>query len=127
MAKLTRAQTTANFINANPQFGMDMCCIAMVEAGMFKSNTEARDWFRYCVNQGHARGDITKGKGGRPATPKPVVVPVEQQEVNEVAMATAQATQGEPAHKDSLRPETLKERKARQARERRAAKRAQAA
>jgi hypothetical protein len=143
MTKITRAARTAQFINENSHLNMNECCLAMVENGMFRNNTEARDWFRYCVRQGHAQGEIVKG-------PRVTVkstganrfsVTVKQQEANEQAMAAAQATMGEPTEEDDgfeppkflakeaegydpTAPETLKQRKARQARERRAAKKA---
>lgn len=56
---MTRAAETADFINSHPNLNMDQVCELMVQEGLFDTLALARDWFRYCVRQGHARGKIT--------------------------------------------------------------------
>lgn len=124
MFKRASIAKTAEYLNAHPHLTMDEACRAMVELGMFLKNTHARARYRYCVQTGKAPGTLTNLRPRRSKTR----VSEAQQAVNERAVTVAQATVGEPEEAtgyDPTAPETLAQRKARQARERRAAKKAQ--
>ena len=76
VVKVTRASKGKDFIQAHPSLDFDTLCTEMVKEGLFKNNSESRDWARYIIKTHKIEGfTITTASRGRKATDKPAPEP----------------------------------------------------
>jgi hypothetical protein len=63
--KMTKTARIADFVNANQDKNMDQVCNEMFATGLTESEVKAREWYRWVVNTGKAKGVITYRARGR--------------------------------------------------------------